>query len=105
MARHLCRAFCMAGLCVTVTPTEFIYTGGAESGVAVGLINYPRFPAEPAEIFAKAEALALHLIDGLHQHSASIVASDKTAWLSRRLDDPTPVAALRQAAKQAEQSA
>lgn len=83
-ARRVCREACMAGLCVTVTPTEFIYTGGAEAGVAVGLINYPRFPAEPAGIFAKAEALALKLIDGLCQHSASIVATDRTVWLTRR---------------------
>jgi hypothetical protein len=83
-AVRLCRQFCMTGLCVTVERAEFVYTGGAESGVRVGLINYPRFPSEPADLFAKAEALAEHLIEGLSQHSASIVASDRTVWLSRR---------------------
>lgn len=42
-ARDLCRAFCdEEGLCVTVTPTTYVYTGGEEDGVIVGLINYPR---------------------------------------------------------------
>ncbi len=83
-ARHLCRHFVMQGLCVTVEPTDFFYTGGAETGVRVGLINYPRFPAEEGVILAKAEELAKQLIEGLHQWSACIVASDKTVWLSRR---------------------
>lgn len=83
-AERICREYVLIGLCVTVEPVEFIYTGGQERGVRVGLINYPRFPAEPKAIFAKAEGLALRLIDGLFQHSASIVATDRTVWLSRR---------------------
>lgn len=79
-----CRDFCMAGLCVTVERVDFVYTGGMESGVRVGLINYPRFPAKPEEIFGQAERLAEHLVAALFQHSASIVASDKTVWISRR---------------------
>lgn len=83
-ARATCRDFCMSGLCVTVKPLEFIYTGGAETGVRIGLINYPRFPAEPEAIFTKAEALADRLMSDLCQHSYSIVATDKTVWKSRR---------------------
>lgn len=83
-AGKICREFCLRGLCVTIEPVEFVYTGGQESGVRVGFINYPRFPSEPETIFAVAEELALVLIDKLHQHSASIVASDRTVWLSRR---------------------
>lgn len=74
----------MTGLCVTVEPVEFIYTGGQERGVRVGLINYPRFPCDPTEIFIRAEMLASALVEGMHQHSASIVASDRTVWISRR---------------------
>ncbi len=49
-AHEICRAHCDAvGLCVTVTATSYIYTGGEEAGVIVGLINYPRFPSEPAD--------------------------------------------------------
>lgn len=86
-ARAVCRAFCMRGLCVTVEPTEFIYTGGAETGVRVGLINYPRFPATSAAIEAIAITLAEALIEGLCQHSASVVGPTTTTWLTRRPED------------------
>jgi hypothetical protein len=93
-ARTVCREHCLAvGLCVTLEPVEYVYTGGLETGVRVGLINYPRFPTEPAEIMAKAEALALLLIERLHQHSASVVGPETTVWLSRRPPEgiaPTP---------------
>jgi hypothetical protein len=84
-AEAICRAHCdEVGLCVTVTETAYCYTDREETGVIVGLINYPRFPSTPTEIFAKAEALALRLIDGLGQQSASIQAPDKTVWISFR---------------------
>lgn len=84
-AETICRAYCNeVGLCVTVTPTNYIYTGGSQSGVIVGLINYPRFPAEPSEIWAKAEALAHKLRDGLFQESFTIQAPDKTVMFSWR---------------------
>ena len=54
-AERLCRDYCnRVGLCVTVTPTVFIYTGGAQSGVLVRLFNYPKFPAERDSIRDKA---------------------------------------------------
>jgi len=83
-AERICREFVMRGLCVAVEPVEFIYTGGQERGVRVGLINYPRFPSEPADILAAAEELARALVEGMHQHSATVVATDQTAWSTRR---------------------
>lgn len=84
-ALEACRAHCDAiGLCVTVTPTTYVYTGGEELGLIVGLINYGRFPSEPSAIFAKAKELALRLITDLDQQSASIQAPDKTLWISFR---------------------
>lgn len=84
-AMETCRAHCDAvGLCVTVTPTCYVYTGGEESGVIVGLINYPRFNAEPRTIFGRAYDLALILIDALGQQSCTIQAPDKTLWISFR---------------------
>ena len=46
------------GLCVTLTHTTFIYTGGREPGIIVGLINYPRFPRKQSEIYDIAMTLA-----------------------------------------------
>lgn len=84
-AKQVCREFCFdVGLCVTVEPTTFIYTGGEEEGVRVGLINYPRFPTDAETIGARAKALADLLLKRLCQHSYSIVGPETTQWFSRR---------------------
>lgn len=84
-AKQVCREYCFeVGLCVTVAPVDYIYTGGEESGVRVGLINYPRFPVDALELENKAYALAHRLMLGLFQHSFSIVGPEKTEWFSRR---------------------
>ena len=57
-ARRICRAYCMeVGLCVHVADWDFIYTGGAERGVRVGLINYPRFRTTENELSITAHNL------------------------------------------------
>lgn len=87
-AIQTCRTFCdEVGLCVTVTETVYTYTGGQEAGVVVGLINYPRFPSKPEEIFARAEGLAERLCVELGQESYTIQAPDKTVWISYRKED------------------
>jgi len=84
-AKQVCRQYCLdIGLCVTVEPVTYIYTGGEESGIRVGLINYPRFPTTTTALREKAEGLADRLMDGLCQHSFSIVGPDETTWYSRR---------------------
>lgn len=70
------------GLCVSVTPCRFVYTGGAEDGVAVGFINYPRFPDTPAAVRAHALALAEKLRVGLGQLRVSVVMPDETVMTS-----------------------
>lgn len=83
-AVELCREFCEVGLCVSVTKTEFVYTGGMESGVLVRLINYPRFPASPRNITWTAVLLGEFLRKGLFQDSFSVITPDTTYWRSRR---------------------
>lgn len=84
-AKEICKAYCLAvGLCVTVSRADYVYTGGEEAGVIVGLINYPRFPSTPEAIRNHAWALAGMLRDGLYQHSFSIVTPEETFWDSRR---------------------
>jgi hypothetical protein len=90
-AVRLCRGFCDdVGLCVTVTATEYVYTGGSEPGVIVGLINYPRYPANPHEIIDKASELADCLREGLGQESYSIQTPERTIWRSWRAADLAP---------------
>jgi hypothetical protein len=86
MIRHYCREFCMEGLCVTVTPTDFVFTGGMETGAQIGLVNYPRFPSTTEHIDATAENLTRFLIERLHQHSALIDGPEGTTWLTRRAE-------------------
>lgn len=73
------------GLCVTVTPTCYVYTGGQEAGFIVGLINYPRFPSSPEGLWAVAESVAAYLRERLYQDSYTIQAPDKTVWFSHRV--------------------
>ena len=83
-----CREFCMSeGLCVTVNPTWFVYTGGQEGGAEIGLINHGKFPATPQEIRNTAIRLAKVLIERANQWTATVVMPDKTLWLSRKPDD------------------
>jgi len=86
-AKQVCREFCFEqGLCVTIESVSYIYTGGEESGVRVGLINYPRFPSDLGTITDTAKRLAHELMVRLCQHSYSIVGPEETQWFSRRGD-------------------
>ena len=85
VAAQTCRKFCYdVGYCVTLTKTEYIYKGGQEAGVIIGLINYPRFPLSPIEILQRAEMLGMLLMEDMFQQSFSIVTPADTVWYSRR---------------------
>lgn len=85
VAKQVCREECMAkGLCVTVEPTTFIYTGGEEAGYVVGLINYPRFPSTPEELDARGWALVRKLMERTYQHSALVMTPERTEWMTQR---------------------
>ena len=75
------------GFCVTVTPTRYVYTGNNEEGVIVGLINYPRFPADQETIMNHAIELGNRLLEGLDQQSFSIQNPVKTVWYNYRRGD------------------
>lgn len=72
------------GLCVTVTPTTFVYTNGSEPGALIGLINYPRFPELSDVINGHAYALAERLLFELNQHRVTIIMPGKTKTLERK---------------------
>jgi hypothetical protein len=82
-----CREYCLEGMCVTVTPTKYIYTMGEETGAEIGLINYPRFPNDPADITRKARELASKIMEDCHQGSYTVMTPDETVFYSRRESD------------------
>jgi hypothetical protein len=85
VAKQLLRAECMReGLCVTIEPTHFLYTGAEESGYVVGLVNYPRFPSTPEALHERAVRVLHLLLDGTHQHSAMLMEPNATYWYSKR---------------------
>ena len=80
----ICRKYCMdMGLCVTIEKLEFIYTGGAEGGVRIGLINYPRFSKPVADLEIRAESLGKLIAVDQSQISFSIVFPNRTAYFYR----------------------
>lgn len=87
VAKQTIRAECLReGLCVTVEPTTFIYTGGEEAGYVVGLIHYPRFPSNPVAIEARARDLMEKLLDATHQHSGLLMTPNVTTWVTKRAE-------------------
>jgi hypothetical protein len=81
IVKRLCQEYVEKGLCVTITNTEFVYTGGNEPGFCVGLINYPRFPSTEKEITSNAIELADILMKALQQYRCTVVTTDWTYLL------------------------
>ena len=81
--RATCSDYCLRlGQCVSLTPTEYIFTGGTERGAAIGFINYPRFPAPKEQIERRAIELANLLLNDCCQRSCSVVCGDTTIYLT-----------------------
>lgn len=72
------------GLCVTLDPTQFIYTGGGEPGCVVGLINYPRFASDPDSILWRAIELGRKLMVTFRQYRVSVVTTTDTYMLENK---------------------
>lgn len=81
-AKQTLRRECLQeGLCVTVEPTLFIYTGGEETGYVVGLVNYPKHPSTPEALESRAEDLLRKLISETFQRSGLMVSPSNTVWI------------------------
>jgi hypothetical protein len=85
--KQSCRKFVMSGLCVTIESVDYIYTGGEESGVRIGLINYPRFPTNKKDIWNTAKELASIVRKDAYQLSVLLVDSERTLWLSDKYEE------------------
>lgn len=87
VAKQIIRADCLReGLCVTIEPTTYIYTGGEEEGYVVGVNEYPRFPLGASALADRAKDLALRLLNGTHQHSCMVQTQDITTWFTNRTE-------------------
>ena len=82
LARNICKNVVDEyGWCVSFTKTEFLYTGGTEPGVIIGVINYPRFPLEEEELKRRTLDLAESLMNLLKQLKVSVVFPNETIML------------------------
>jgi hypothetical protein len=80
----VCQRYCDdVGFCVAFTKTDYIYTKGYEPGIIVGIINYPRFPADFESIKEKALSLARLLMKAANQYKVTIVFPNETIMLER----------------------
>ncbi len=85
IAKQYLRGECRRqGLCVTIEPTTFIYTGGEEVGYVVGLLNYPKFPTTPEQLDDRAVDICRGLLDATFQDSALMVTPMRTLHFTRR---------------------
>ena len=85
--KQSCRQFCNdIGLCVTVTETDYIYTGGSQTGATIGLINYPKFPKTETELNEAAVNLGLKILHDACQESFTIESPKETTYISFRGD-------------------
>jgi len=89
-AYGICHQYCdKVGLCVTVTPTRFIYSRGGgiedgyEDGCFVRLIAYPRFPQSRFDIVGLALDLAKMLMKHFGQNRVSVITSDQTYLIEK----------------------
>lgn len=84
-AEMVCRrAAFPSGLCVTIEPVKYIFGGGTEDGVRIGMIQYPPFPEQIFVLMEKAEALGKEVAEASCQFSYSIVTAGNNYYYSRR---------------------
>ena len=82
LVKSICQRHCdKIGDCVTVTPTDFIYTNGNEKGAIIGFIQYPRFPREEDFIKENAIKLANELMIALSQYKVTITTPYESIML------------------------
>ena len=88
LAKQFLQEYVMRGACVSISDEEYIYTMGHEAGIVVNLINYPRFPKEPAALLCQALELAEELVEKLYQGSCTVVDYNGDSYfISRRKED------------------
>jgi hypothetical protein len=81
----VCRQHCFEkGLCITVEPVKYIFTGGSEDGVRIGFINYTPYPKERIDILLRAEKLGYDIAERNGQWSFTIIDDHLSRYYSRK---------------------
>jgi len=86
IAKQICRKYCMKGLCINISKTDYIYTMGEEKGICIELIQFPVFKKNVFDIEEEAMRLAEILLDGLCQASYTVMTPYRTYYYSRKQD-------------------
>jgi len=73
-------------LCVSVTSTRYVYAGGGEDGLVIGLLDVPGRRTVKRET---ALGLARRLLGPAGQHSVSVVFPDETVLVTEGDDWPS----------------
>lgn len=69
------------GACFQIAPVDYVYSGGAESGMTIRCIHYPRFVDNgPEKLLSRLMLLANELAKELGQKSYTIETSDTTMY-------------------------
>jgi len=80
--KQICQEFCnKIGLGLTIQKVDFVYTQGAEPGVKIGLINYPRFPKSSMQILVLAFDLATTLRIYCKQERITVITPNRSYLL------------------------
>ena len=74
------------GLCVTITPTRYVYTDGQEDGVIIGLINYPRYPKYEDDLRALAMEIGRLVLNTFNQNRVTVEYPDMSLTLENDND-------------------
>lgn len=69
------------GACFQIAPCDYVYSGGAETGMTIRCIHYPRFVENgPEKLLERLMKLANDLAIELGQKSYTIETSDRTTY-------------------------
>lgn len=69
------------GACFQIAPVDYVYSGGAETGMTIRCIHYPRFVENgPEKLLERLMILANDLALELGQKSYTIETSDRTTY-------------------------
>ena len=81
-AEAICQKYCdETGFCVTLTPTDFIYTKGKEPGCIVGTIQYPRFPTDEDILKERTLTIAREFSEQFNQFRITVNFPDEVVMI------------------------